>query len=71
MNSSKLIEAIKAADLRPRSYSGRGMYGERCVGVSLDYLGQADGLPLSGSRTDSLGLGIILYWPSAKWPEGE
>lgn len=71
MNATKLIDAIKAAGLRPRSYSGRGMFGRHCVGVSLRSISEADGLPLRGSATDSLGLGIILYWPGAKWPEEE
>lgn len=39
MDAKKLIEAIEAAEirecdeLRPQSYSGRGMYGRSCVGV--------------------------------------
>lgn len=39
MDAKKLIEAIEAAEirdcdeLRPRSYSGRAMYGRDCVGV--------------------------------------
>lgn len=41
MDAKKLIEAIEAAEirdcgeLRARSYSGRAMYGQDCVGVTL------------------------------------
>lgn len=35
MNSTKFIDVLRAADLEPRSYSGRGMYGRECVGVEL------------------------------------
>lgn len=32
----KLIEALEEAGYEPRSYSGRGMYGRTCVGVTTD-----------------------------------
>lgn len=32
----QLIQALKDAGYEPRAYSGRGMYGESCVGVSTD-----------------------------------
>lgn len=40
MDSLKLVEAIEGADLRDvelkaRSYSGRGMFGRKCVGVEI------------------------------------
>jgi len=57
-------------------YSGRGMYGATCFGVSLDRSSDllAFGVELACSnpelakalgdmRTDDLGLGIIAYWP--------
>jgi hypothetical protein len=69
MKSADLIARIKDAGLQPRAYSGRTMYGKYCVGVSLRGLYEADGLPLKGSRTDSLGMGIILYWPNVPAPE--
>jgi hypothetical protein len=32
----KIIELFEAADLEPRSYSGRGMSGSTCLGCSYD-----------------------------------
>lgn len=63
-----LIDIIREAGHEPQSYSGRGMYGAYCVGVSLDSISESDGIPLSGSRTDSMGKGIIVYWPNVPWP---
>ena len=68
-----------------RRYSGRGMYGRECVGISGEYLNPftvaillADRADLFGidiadipvPDTDSLGRGIIIYWPQVAWPEG-
>lgn len=69
MDAKALIKRLQAAGHEVRSYSGRGMYGRYCVGVSLT---RGERLTV-GSRTasyDSLGLGSIAYWPSAVWPEG-
>lgn len=62
------------------NYSGRGMYGRNCAGIELDgdadllALGaviaemvEDEDLKTSlmrGVRLDSMGLGIIAYWPS-------
>lgn len=68
-------------------YSGRGMYGKRCVAFLPDdeYLNAFDlgvevadrardaGFPIRdipGASTDSMGRGIVVYFPSAEWPEG-
>lgn len=56
-------------------YSGRGMYGARCYGVSCDdpteciELAAAKGL--RGAKWDNLGKGYIVYWPNASLPEIE
>lgn len=70
-------------EMEVRSYSGRGMYGDTCVAVVLgDYSstwtlalaiadannGNADLFGLPEPRSDSMGLGTVLYWPSLKWP---
>lgn len=34
MESKDFIKLLEDAGLEPRSYSGRGMYGKECVGVS-------------------------------------
>lgn len=76
-----LCRAIRQQGLRPRSYSGRGMYGIECVGVSADSQGEvidlcvelADhdlGAKLPAPSFDSLGLGVIAYWPRIEWTEG-
>jgi hypothetical protein len=31
-----LVELLKKIELKPYSYSGRGMFGKRCVGVTLN-----------------------------------
>lgn len=66
--------AEEMADLTPQAYSGKGMFGEQCVGVALEstselfYLGRAlHGIPeLQAPRVDSLGRGFIAYWPACK-----
>lgn len=72
--SEKLIEALESAGYSPRAYSGRGMYGDECVTVSGNIgereLGIQIGEGFGPYRTDSLGKGIAVYWPSHKWPEG-
>lgn len=78
-----LIEAIAQAGHEAQAYSGRGMYGKQCVGVTVDDdasmwdlafdLGKAqgeDGDRIPGPRTDSMGLRMIVYWPRIEWPEG-
>lgn len=36
MDFNTLIEIIEEAGYTPYSYSGRGMYGDRCVGFTTD-----------------------------------
>lgn len=67
--AERLVRELRSEGLRPRSYSGRGMFGKECVGVSIDRLDDLDGLPLKGVRTDSLGLGLIAYWPHLTWTD--
>lgn len=53
-------------------YSGRGMYGDICMGVVIDnsdyeeVLEHAVKLGLKNHRTDSMGLRMIIYFPSVK-----
>lgn len=52
------------------NYSGRGMYGATCYGIDCD--SEADLLMAIGAvglpkpKLDSMGLGIIAYWPAIK-----
>lgn len=81
-----LIDALREGGWDADSYSGRFMYGIRCVSVrtgeeevsaweiarhlfSEEYDGQFSSLP--EPKQDQMGLGIVLYWPSYQWPEGE
>jgi hypothetical protein len=36
MNTQEFVNLIASAGFRPKSYSGRGMFGARCVSVNLD-----------------------------------
>jgi hypothetical protein len=54
------------------------MFGARCVGIALDSDSDLWNIAQTFARaelnvpaplTDSLGRGIIAYWPSVKWPE--
>lgn len=36
MNAERFIELLDDAGCEPRSYSGRGMYGARCVSITTD-----------------------------------
>lgn len=68
------------------TYSGRGMYGDTCVGFDVDslhelgtlaiafveVLGDSEGRELAGrARTDNMGLGYIIYFPHVTCPEWE
>lgn len=70
---------------RLRRYSGRAMWGKECVAITGDYLNPFDlalrladraedfGFQigdLPSPDTDSLGRGIVIYWPKIEWPEG-
>lgn len=68
MTSEELIQKLEDQDLAPRSYSGRGMFGDRCVGVAVRSPGDYQLPP--GWTMDQLGLGLIVYWPTMPWPAG-
>lgn len=74
-----LISDIDGAELR--SYSGRGMYGKQCLGIDMDSMSDAFrfalmvqdedlSVALSNPCFDSMGLGIIVYFPNVEAPEG-
>jgi hypothetical protein len=67
-------------DYRPQKYSGRSMYGKQCFAVSLESERDLWNLACSltetelypgAPRTDSLGFGIVAYWPNIPWEEPE
>jgi hypothetical protein len=61
-------------------YSGRGMYGETCVGVVFDYRSdiyefmfdvyEETGYRLTAPAEDSMGISTIFYWPGLQRGEG-
>jgi len=55
-------------------YSGRGMFGASCVGIDGDYatpiIEAAAAAGITGARQDSMGKGVIVYWPSIQTKEG-
>ena len=76
-NAEQLIAALESAGYTWRRYSGRGMYGKECVGVTLSDDGELFDLGRTVGaieaecnpghvRTDNMGRGIIVYWPGAE-----
>ena len=84
---AQLKNAIENSDYEARSYSGRGMYGRNCLGITcenplsciLDILFNADSntvedvieLLRKDCRQDNMGLDMIVYFPNIKWDEYE
>jgi hypothetical protein len=81
----QLLRCI-ANDLGVRviSYSGRFMYGKKCLAVDGDFspfalgfaIGQREELSefeqvLDSTKQDQMGLGIVLYWPRIEAPSSE
>ena len=77
--------ALNGTIAEPESYSGRAMYGKRCVSISGDSISEwglaialASAAPHYGvdvydipePNTDSMGRSFIMYWPQIEWPEG-
>ena len=56
MDGNRLADLIERAGFKPRSYSGRFMYGKQCVGVVVSGLGEAM----------RLGAGIVGAGPTAE-----
>lgn len=92
MDAITFAETLYNAGYYPRSYSGRGMYGARCVAVRAapggEDLRESDLLLigadfarvhhsemldgdaadwLASASVDSLGRGIVVYWPLMVW----
>ncbi len=69
--SRALIDALWSYDTN--AYSGRGMNGRKCVSITLSSevemwnvaqdLG-VDDMIIEAPKVDSLGLSIVIYWPS-------
>ena len=82
INALDFCKVLEDAGYEPRSYSGRGMFGTRCVSISgnsisawkvasslwFNNFDEID-LDVPEPRQDQLGLGIVLYWPTIEWTE--
>jgi hypothetical protein len=81
MEADKVQEALEDAGYHCEEYSGRGMYGQKCVGCIVDDyqtiaqlfvdVAQGDHSDLAqgmahGVRFDNMGTRLIAYWPRAK-----
>lgn len=97
MNFLDLKQIVEDAGFDARSYSGRGMYGLKCLSFNLEreenefdaFLSIAesaqsyvessdDGFKLEdvtayfmGAKSDSMGLGTVIYFPNIEWEEVE
>lgn len=76
--AKRLRARLEALDYTPREYSGRGMGGKSCLGVTVDHVGDLLAeLPKTAVRSavqDAMGRGAIVYWPHLPWiatPEPE
>lgn len=72
-----LLDALYDADLDEdairSNYSGRGMFGDACLGITFESIGQLMQLAavlgtdyanlFRGARTDSMGMHMIVYFP--------
>lgn len=59
-NQLQFIEDAQDASLDiDYSYSGRGMYGDSCPAVRVDYVGDFD--TSANVHVDSMGLGVVIY----------
>ena len=85
----KIVDALDMAGFDYRSYSGRGMYGEYCLGIDCDNVTKCivdiciaivndentdpcDLMELlRDARSDSMGLGAIVYFPNIPWFDKE
>ena len=80
----RLIALIEAAGYDPAPYSGRVMYGRRCVSfvagpaaaatdVMADLGAESDDLAeyvatLRAVRMDEMGRDTVFHWPDVAWP---
>jgi hypothetical protein len=97
MNFSDLQDIVEDAGFETQSYSGRGVYGKKCLSFNLEsgengfdaFLSIAeaiqsyveshdDGIELEditplfmGAKSDSMGLGVVIYFPDIEWEEIE
>lgn len=72
--NQKLITGAITDDSRKlrTNYSGRGMFGATCWGIVCEDANDVIcDVGLKGSKTDSMGCSVIVYWPSVSGPLNE
>jgi hypothetical protein len=66
IDNLKLVADEVGGTLR-LNYTGRGMYGKTCVGITcydrMECVEAAIAHGIRGAVTDSMGKGFIVYWP--------
>lgn len=64
----EFIRAAENMGFEVQPYSGRAMYGEECPSITLDQYANVNDviaeLGIRGLRTDSMGLGTVVYCPT-------
>lgn len=67
----RLYHAANQLQLKLEAYSGRSMYGKECPSIrgpdTIIIIEEAATRDLRGARTESLGLGSVVYWPALEW----
>lgn len=80
-----IIDAAYRVDAEVESYSGRFMYGEKCLSITVSGVGMfatflvdiaRDDHSLAclladGIRTDDMGYDMVVYWPGIDWKDDE
>jgi len=69
VKAKELIDKIRKTGRTPTVYSGRFMYGKRCIACRAEIEDDGRSLPKSGMIVDSLGMGRIFYWPKVEAPQ--
>jgi len=66
---TKLIQVANLFESKVRTYSGRNMYGKECLGIDCNYgseielIEEAASQGIRGAKIDTMGKGMIVYWP--------
>ena len=82
IEAEAMVELLQSIGHEPFAYSGRAMYGHRCVAVRLDEIAElfrmgadlavsAEGTQHSSIPTplvDTLGGSVVAYWRDLRWP---
>jgi hypothetical protein len=85
INKQRVLEILADTGIDYHSYSGRGMFGDRCLAITCEnpFVAIGDivkavesvddiqliGFLISGAKTDSLGREYILYFPDVEYSD--